>query len=102
MITIISGAWVYLLPVIALTISVSYYVLSVSIWLTGLSPAVLVYNVRVMIMYFLLIGLALSVFGSLPVISPWYGLAGLLLLVPSYGLIRLGIKRCDREEQAGY
>lgn len=101
-ITIISGEWVYLLPVIALTISVSYYVLSVSIWLTGLSPAVLVYNVRVMIMYFLLIGLALSVFGSLTVISPWYGLAGLLLLVPSYGLIRLGIKRWDREEQAGY
>ena len=66
----------YLLPVIALTISVSYYVLSVSIWLTGLSPAVLVYNVRVMIMYFLLIGLALSVFGSLTVISPGIALQG--------------------------
>lgn len=101
-ISIISGEGAYLVPVLALTISVSYYVLSVSIWLTGLSPSVLVYNVRVMIVYFLLIGLVLSVFGSLIVINSWFGLAGLVLLIPAYGLIRLGMKRWDREEQSGY
>lgn len=98
-ITLISGQMTILLPVLVLTLSVSFYVLSVIIWLTGLTPSVLVYSVRVMALYFLLIGIALAIFGSLTTMNPWFGLAGLLLLIPSYGFVRLGFSRWEREEQ---
>jgi len=73
----------------------------VSIWLTGLSPSVLVYNVRVMVQYFLLIGLALSIFGSLTSINLWFGLAGVILFIPAYGFIQLGIRKWENEEMVG-
>lgn len=98
-ISIVSGQWTYILPVLVLTVSVSYYVLSVTIWLTGLSPSVLVYSVKVMILYFMLIGIALSVFGSLTSMSPWFGLAGVILFIPAYGFIQLGFRKWDRVEQ---
>lgn len=101
-ITILSGQGEFLLPVLVLTLSVSYYVLAVSIWLTGISPSVLVYNVRVMVQYFLFIGIALSVFGSLTVINPWFGLAGVGLFIPAFVLVRLGMRKWDREELVGY
>jgi len=100
-ITFLSGQGEFLLPVLVLTLSVSYYVLSVSIWLTGLSPSVLVYNVRVMVQYFLLIGLALSIFGSLTSINLWFGLAGVILFIPTYGFIQLGIRKWENEEMVG-
>jgi len=102
MITFLSGQGEFLLPVLVLTLSVSYYVLAVSIWLTGLSPSVLVYNVRVMVQYFLFIGFALSIFGSLTSMNPWFGLVGVMLLVPAYWLVRLGMRKWDREEVVGY
>jgi len=101
-ITLLSGQTEYLLPVLVLTLSVSYYVLAVSIWLTGLSPGVLVYNVRVMIRYFMLIGVVLSVFGSLTLMDPWYGMAGIMLCIPAYGFIQRGMSRWEKEEQIGY
>jgi len=101
-ITFLSGQGEFLLPVLVLTLSVSYYVLAVSIWLTGLSPNVLVYNGRVMVQYFLLIGIALSIFGSLTVMNPWFGLAGVGLFIPAFVLVRLGMMKWDREEVVGY
>ena len=55
-----------------------------------------------MVQYFMLIGIALSIFGSLTSINPWFGLAGVILLVPAYGLVRLGMRKWDREEVIGY
>jgi hypothetical protein len=101
-ITLLSGQGEFLLPVLVLTLSVSYYVLAVSIWLTGLSPSVLVYDVRVMVQYFLLIGIALSICGSLTSINPWFGLAGVGLFIPAFVLVRLGMMKWDREEVVGY
>ena len=100
-ITLLSGQGEFLLPVLVLTLSVSYYVLAVSIWLTGLSPSVLVYDVRVMVQYFLLIGIALSICGSLTSINPWFGLAGVGLFIPAFVLVRLGVMKGDREEVVG-
>ncbi|MCA1916830.1 hypothetical protein [Methanospirillum hungatei] len=101
-ITLLSGQGEFLLPVLVLTLSVSYYVLAVSIWLTGLSPSVLVYDVRVMVQYFLLIGIALSICGSLTSINPWFGLAGVGLFIPAFLLVRLGMRKWAREEVVGY
>jgi hypothetical protein len=101
-ITIISAQSVYLLPILVITLSVSFYVLSVTIWLTGLAPSILVYSVRVMIIYFLLIGVVMAIFSSLTAINPLFGLAGVFLLLPSWFFIRLGFSRWDRVEQEMY
>lgn len=98
-ICILFGEIFYLLPVLALTISISYYVLAVMIWLTGLSPSVLVYNAKVMVIYFVLIGIVLSVFSSLTMTNPWFGVGAVILFIPAYVFIRHGFRKWDRVEQ---
>ncbi|NLV25667.1 MAG: hypothetical protein GXY48_00625 [Methanomicrobiales archaeon] len=98
-ICLFAGEGAYLFPVLVLTLSVSFYVLAVMIWLTGLSPSVLVYSARVMVLYFLLIGLILAIFSSLTMINPWSGIGAVLLFIPAYEFIKLGFRRWDRVEQ---
>lgn len=98
-ICVLSGEIFYLLSVLVLTLSVSYYVLGVTIWLTGLSPSVLVYSARVMVQYFLLIGVVMAIFGSLTSFEPWFGIVSVFLFIPAYVFIRMGFRRWDRVEQ---
>ncbi len=98
-ITHLSGEGSSILPVLVLMISISYYTLSVTIWLTGLSPSVLVYSARVMVIYFLLIGIVLTLFSSVTSVSPWYAISAVFLFIPSYLFIRQGFRRWDRVDQ---
>lgn len=99
-VTILSGQMAYLLPVLILTLSVSLYALGITIWLTGLNPSVLVYSAKVMIRYFGFIGAGIILFSSLVAIDPGYAILSVLLLIPAYGFIWLGLKKWEREESS--
>ena len=55
-VALLSGEGVYLFPAVVLGISVSFYAVAVMAWLTGLSPNVLVYDVKVLAVYLVLVG----------------------------------------------
>jgi hypothetical protein len=99
----ISSRTVYeLIPVLVLSVSISYFALSITIWFCGLSPTVLVYDIRVMAGYFLLIGTASAIFSSLAFIHPSLALTSLVLFIPVYVLIKKGLKKWNGKEMVSY
>ncbi len=101
-VAVVSGEVLYLVPALVLCLSVSYYALGVTVWLTGLSPNVLVYDVKVMCTYLILIGIALAVFSTLSFASPFYALSSVLLLIPGWILVKAGCARWETRDQIGF
>jgi hypothetical protein len=58
-VALLTGEAAYLVPAVVLGISVSFYAVGVMTWLAGLSPSVLVYDVKVLFVYLVLVGIAL-------------------------------------------
>jgi hypothetical protein len=87
---------------IVLCLSVSFYSLGVTVWLTGLSPSVLVYDVRVLATYLILLGIALVVFSALSFANPLFALSSIVLLLPAWGFVRRGFSRWEQREQPGF
>jgi hypothetical protein len=102
LVAVLSGQALYLVPAVVLCLSVSFYSLGITIWLTGLSPSVLVYNVKVMATYLVLIGIVLVILSSVAFASPFSALGAVLLLVPAAGFARLGFAKWDAREQPGF
>jgi len=99
---IASGNYGSFLPAAVLALSVSVYAASVMVWLTGLWPAVMVYDVRVLAASMLLIGPVLLGLIGLASISVLYAFGSALLLVPAYLLIRWSYRRWETWEKAFY
>jgi hypothetical protein len=99
---LLSGEGLYLFPALLLCLSISFFSLGVTVWLTGLSPNVLVYDVKVMVTYLGLSGLAVTAMSGLAFADPFYSLAGLLLLLPAWGFIQKGMTRWESREQPGF
>ncbi len=99
---LLSGEGLYLFPALLLCLSISFFSLGVTVWLTGLSPNVLVYDVKVMVIYLLLSGLVVTLMAGLAFADPLYSFAGLLLLLPAWGFIQKGLIRWDSREQPGF
>ncbi|AKB51131.1 hypothetical protein MSBRW_1878 [Methanosarcina barkeri str. Wiesmoor] len=89
---------VFLLPALLLFFSISLYMVSILIYLTGLSPSINLYNGRTFAVYtlsvmpLLLVNIVLSMFG------PYYVLLNLLLLPPSLYLLGQSFRKWDRTE----
>ncbi len=101
-ITLFTGGVSYLVPALALWGSVSFYALSVSIYLTGLTPNVLVYDVKVLFAFMVLVGVPVMLVIALAFINPYFGVAALLLGIPAFGLIRRGYKRWEGKDMASF
>jgi hypothetical protein len=101
-ICIIAEQGQYIIPAVVLCLSTSYYALGVTIWLAGLSPNVLVYDARVMIRYFLFLGVAATVFSSLAFASPYLALTSVILLIPALIFIKKGFLKWQDHEQPSY
>lgn len=101
-ICMISGQIAYTIPVIVLALSTSYFTLGVTIWLAGLSPNVLVYDVKVMARYFFLIGIVTMIFSSIAFANPWASLSSVVLVIPAWYLIQTGCKKWEFNEQPTY
>jgi len=88
------------IPAVVLAITVSFYACSVMIYLTGLWPAVMVYDVRVLLSSLLLVGPALLLFIWLTSVDACYAYSAVLLLLPTYVLMRLSLKKWESWEKA--
>ncbi len=99
---ILSGETLYAIPAVVLCLAVSYYAAGIMVWLTGLSPNVLVYDVKVMAIYLVLLGVALTIFSSLAFANPLYSFASVILFVPAWLFIQKGKVRWDAVEPSGF
>ncbi len=101
-VALLSGESAYLVPAVVLGISVSFYAVSVMAWLCGLSPNVLVYDVKVLATYLVLVGIVLTVFTSVAFANPYYSLASVLLAIPAWWLVQKAKLRWDAVDPAGF
>ena len=91
---------VALFPSLLLFISISFYMVSILVYLTGLSPSINLYNGKTFAIYalsvipLLLINIILSMF------SPYYMLADVLLVPLSLHLIEQSCRKWDRIESS--
>ena len=96
---IASGGVAYLVPAFVLCLSVSFYALAVTIWLTGLSPSVLVYDAKVLLLYLAAVGIALVVLIALAFINPYYATGSVLLFLPAWLLVKAGFTKWEIKDQ---
>jgi hypothetical protein len=101
-VAILSGEAAYIVPAVVLGIAISFYAVSVMAWLAGLSPNVLVYDVKVLFVYLILVGIVITIFSSVAFMNPWYSLAAILLAVPSWLFVQKAKVRWDAVDPAGF
>jgi hypothetical protein len=99
---LLSGQALYLVPAVVLCLSVSFYSLGITVWLTGLSPSVLVYNVKVMVTYLVLLGIVLIVLSAIAFTNPYAALGAVVLFLPAVFFARLGFAKWEAREQPGF
>ena len=99
LVTIASGGVAYLVPAFVLCLSVSFYALAVTIWLTGLSPSVLVYDVKVLFLYLILVGIAVLALIALAFVNPYYATGSVLLFLPAWLLVKAGFTKWEIQDQ---
>jgi len=102
MVAVLSGEAAYLVPAVVLGISVSFFAVSVMAWLCGLSPNVLVYDVKVLFVYLILTGIVITVFTSAAFANPFYSLAAVVLAIPAWLLVQKAKVRWDAVDPAGF
>jgi hypothetical protein len=101
-VAVLSGEAAYLVPAVVLGIAVSFYAVSVMAWLCGLSPNVLVYDVKVLFVYLALVGIVITVFSAAAFLNPSYALASLVLAIPAWVLVQKAKVRWDAVDQEGF
>lgn len=88
-------------PAIVLCLSISIYAAGVMAFLCGLSPSVLVYDVRVLLTYLVLDGFALLLLAAVSFAGAHYAFLSVFLLVPAYLFVRAAGTRWDAWDPAG-
>ena len=101
-VAIFSGEAAYLIPAVVLGISVSFYAVGVMAWLCGLSPNVLVYDVKVLFVYLILVGIVLTIFTAAAFANPYFALSAVILALPTWVFIRMAKVRWDAVDPAGF
>jgi hypothetical protein len=99
LVSIASGGAAYLVPALVLCLSVSFYALSVTVWLTGLSPSVLVYDAKVLLSYLVIVGMVLLVLITLAFVNPYYATGSVLLLLPAWLFLKVSYPKWERKDQ---
>lgn len=92
-----------LLPLaLVVFVSVSFYAVAVTVYLTGLSPSIMLYNARVYGPYIALISpvLLFLLFVSIP--NPYLTLCGVLCIPGGWYLLRKGFSRWNGWSQPGF
>ncbi len=90
------------LPAFVAFISVSAYTLSVTVYLTGLHPNVMLYHAGVFLCYLLAISPALLLLIFASILDPAYAFLSLFLIPPAALLIARGRTRWQAWEMPGY
>jgi len=92
----------YLLPAIVLTLSISFYTVAVMVWLCGLSPNTLIYDVKVMVRYLVFVGVVLALCMALAFMNPNLTLLSVFLAIPAWLFIRRAKTHWDSVEITGF
>jgi len=101
-VALFSGEGTYLIPAVVLAISVSFYAVGVMAWLCGLSPNVLVYDVKVLFVYLVLVGIVLTTFTAAAFANPFFALSAVILAIPTWLLVRRAMVRWDVVDPGGF
>jgi hypothetical protein len=101
-VSIASGAGAYLVPALVLCLSVSAYALAVTVFLTGLSPNVLVYDAKVLVIYLVAMGIPTIALIALAFINPYYTVASVLLFLPAGVLVKTAFAKWGAQDQQGF
>ena len=101
-VALISGTAVYIPEVLVIALSISFYALSVQVRYCGLAPSTMIYNARIFLTYILLIGPPVLILIALTFISPLFGFAGILLLIPAWHLMQRGFEKWDGADVGGF
>jgi hypothetical protein len=101
-VALLSGEAAYLVPAVVLGISVSFYAVGVMAWLCGLSPNVLVYDVKVLFVYLILVGIVLTIFTAAAFANPYFALFAVILAIPTWLLVQKAKVRWDSVDPAGF
>jgi hypothetical protein len=99
LVSIASGGVAYLVPALVLCLSVSFYALSVTVWLTGLSPSVLVYDAKVLLSYLVMVGIALLALIALAFANPYFAAGSVLLSLPAWLLLKASYPKWENKDQ---
>lgn len=97
-----SGETAFILPAVVLCISFSFYAAGIMAFLCGLSPSVLVYDVKVLFTYLVLDGVVFAIFSALAFVNPWYALASLVLIIPAWICVKAAQRRWDAVDPVGF
>jgi hypothetical protein len=101
-VAILSGEAAYLIPAVVIGISVSFYAVGVMAWLCGLSPNVLVYDVKVLFVYLILVGIVLAIFTTAAFVNPYFALFAVILAIPTWLFVKRAKIRWDAVDPAGF
>lgn len=101
-VSIVSGGAVFMGPALVLCLAVSFYSLAVTVWLTGLSPGVLVYDAKVLVLYLVAVGVAIFVLITLAFTNPYYVFGSVLLVVPGWVLVKWSYGKWEAWDQPGF
>ncbi len=101
-VAILSGEAAFLIPAVVLGVSVSFFAVGVMAWLCGLSPSVLVYDVKVLFVYLVLVGIVLAVFTSVSFADPYFSLSAVILAIPTWLLVQKAKVRWNAVDPEGF
>jgi len=85
----------YFIPALFIFITISFVSLSATIYFTGLSPTILMYNSKIFFEYSLSLAPMLFAFTFLTILNPFYLLLSPVLLIPGFWVLKRGLKKWD-------
>jgi hypothetical protein len=90
---------VYFLPALFSFLAVSSYTLSITVYLAGLGPNILLYNAKIFAEYLLLISPLLLALIFSSAVNPFYLIFSLFLIPISCGIVKKSYSKWDKTEQ---
>ena len=102
LVTVTMNQFNYFLPALCSFVSISPYALSVTIYLAGLYPNVLLYNAKIFLEYLVSILTIVFILIFLSIANPTYLFFSPVLLLISLYLIHQSYKKWDNQEQPSF
>lgn len=87
---------------IVFAFSVSYYALAIMVRYSGLSPSLMLYSASFFLRYSLFLMPPVIILLGLAFIATGFSLAALILIIPSYFLLKGSFEKWDREDLPGF
>lgn len=97
-----TGQYLLLFPALVSFVSVSFYAVAVTIFFTGLSPSIMLYNAKVYGPYLGLVCPVLLLLIFLAIPNPWFVVASTFLVPISWYLLHRGFNRWSLWQQPNF